>query len=74
MNNQESVINLIKAWNLPKELIAEKTGISAYTLRMKLNGKHQYYKFSDSDIGKIKEVLQELQTDISKALTTASPT
>lgn len=40
--------------------------MNAYTFKMKIAGNNPAYKFTDSELQRLKEVLQELSHDIEK--------
>lgn len=58
-----AILTLITGWKLNKAHLASKCGINAYTFKMKLAGKPPY-KFTDSEVDKIAEVLKELSAEI----------
>lgn len=57
---------LITAWKLNKVTLASKMPMNAYTFKMKIAGNQPTYKFTDAEIERLKEVLQELSHDIEK--------
>lgn len=70
MANQNQFLEiqtLITAWKLNKVTLASKMPMNAYTFKMKIAGNQPTYKFTDTEIDRLKEVLQELSHDIEKA-------
>ena len=65
--NQNSEIQaLLTGWKLNKVVLASKIGMPTSTLKNKLNPNQTAYKFTDAEIDKLKEVLQDLSHDIEK--------
>jgi hypothetical protein len=57
---------LIAVWKLNKVTLASKMPMNAYTFKMKIAGNQPTYKFTDAEIDRLKEVMQELSHDIEK--------
>ena len=74
------LLTIVNGWKLNKVHLASKAKINAYTFKMKLAGNNPAYKFTDSELDAIEEVLKELAQDIentcgisfNKALATIS--
>lgn len=60
-----SILTIVSTWDISKALLASKLGITPYTLRMKINKKPNY-TFTDLEIEKLGEALQELSHEIEK--------
>ncbi len=60
----QKAIDLVNEWKINKRLLAERMGVNAYTLKMKLARKPNY-TFTDSDTEALKRVLVELKEEIN---------
>jgi hypothetical protein len=60
----KSPVDIIKDWNLSKTMIAERLGMNAYTLKMKLLGTDPRYHFTAQEMEALKMLLRELKKDI----------
>lgn len=59
------LLTIISSWKLNKALLASKMPMNAYTFKMKLLQKPNY-TFTEAEINRLSEVLQELQHEIEK--------
>ena len=55
---------LIAEWKLNKVVLASKMEMNAYTFKMKIAGNNRAYKFTNSELQKLTDVLKELAASI----------
>lgn len=68
MGKQDQLLemkSLMTSWKFNKIILASKMPMNAYTFKMKIAGKPPY-KFTEYEIERLREVLQELAQDIVK--------